>query len=102
MTIAEELGLVTEVGTFAAEFAAGQAVSGSKQVGNWIYTGAVVKLPTGPNGTQYVPFSGSLLAILSIAFEDYIGFSNGQAVYIAEKIGNDWYGTTLSATPAPK
>jgi hypothetical protein len=99
MTIIEELGLAETIFNDATAFANDQPLAASKVVGKIAYSGSVVKLPNGPTNTQYQVFSGSFLGILAMAFEDYAGFAAGTPIMIAEKLNNDWYGTTLSGTP---
>lgn len=99
-TLIQDLELFETIAGDVVAFASGQPVSTSKTIGSTTYGVSVVVLPQGPTGTQYQVFTGSVLSILGLVLQDAAEISGGLPVQIAEKIGNTWYGSTLTVTPA--
>jgi hypothetical protein len=99
MTLMQELGLVETVAGDIAAFAAGQPVSASKAISGTNYSASVVLL--GASATpDYQVFSGSFLSIIGLVLADAAAFAAGAPLKIAEKIGNTWYGLSLTAAKA--
>lgn len=90
--------LETAAGDLAA-FASGQTVSNTKTFGGVTVTVAAQVLPNGPVA-PYQEFSGSFWQIFGMAFADANAFAAGAPVAIAEKVGDTWYGETITVTMA--
>lgn len=94
MTLLEALGLVEVGATDFAEVKNGQTATQTIDG----YTITVEELPNGPVA-PYQTINGSVLSILEIGFMDYAAFSAGAPAYLAEKLGNTWYGESFQKTP---
>jgi hypothetical protein len=80
----------------ALAFSNGQPFAATRKFGSITISVNIVKLLNGPAGTNYQVISGGLPEVISMAFGDIAGVINGVPLNIAEKIGNDWYGETVS------
>ena len=97
-SIIEDIEIVEAILGEVAAFAGGQPAVVTKVIGGNNYTLSVVKLANGPVA-PYQTISGSFWEILITALADAAAIAAGAPLAIAEKIGNTWYGTTLTEVP---
>lgn len=98
MTLWEDLGIAEVVLGDVVAFAGGQPATVTRAVSGYSITDSIVHLPSGPAQTGYQVFSGSVWQILGLLLADAGAAQAGAPVQIAEKVGNSWYGHTLTIT----
>ena len=97
MTLIQEIGLVTEVGQEIVLFTEGQnVVVPPVTIGGVEYDAEVQKFGATQPAPPYMTIGGSILTILETVFTLYATASSGSPIYLAEKIGNVWYGEKLT------
>ena len=101
MTFWQELGVAEVIMGELSSFASGTPATITRQVSGYSVSATVTHLPNGPAGTGYQVFSGSLWQIFGLILGDAAAIQGGAPVQIAEKVGNTWYGETISVTKAP-
>jgi len=82
--------------------AGGNPVQDSRTINGTTYTLEVQVLPNGPTGTPFQVISGGFFGVLGAVVVDIGAATSGVPVQIAQKIGNTWFGYTLSSSPAAK
>jgi hypothetical protein len=81
-------------------FVGGNPVEDSRTIGGTTYTLEVQVLANGPTGTPFQVISGGFFGIFGAVVVDIGEATSGVPVQIAQKIGNTWFGYTLSSAPA--
>ncbi len=102
MTLLQEIGAGEQILGDVAAFAAGQPVNGSAVIGGKKVNVAVVNLGTTPPAADsgYTVFTGGWLQSLITGITLGSEVAAGAPVKVAEKIGNTWYGETVTIAPA--
>jgi hypothetical protein len=95
----QDLSIISLVGSEVLAFAGGQPLAASKEIDGYEVSASVVLLPNGPT-PDYQVISGNWFTILTDAVEDVGEIASAQAVKIAEKVGNTWYGGTFTVKKA--
>lgn len=97
MTFLQEVGLLEVVAGDVVAFAAGSSVSKTQKIGSSNVTVSAQILPNGPT-PDYQVFTGSFFSILGLALADLAAVQAGSPIKIAEKIGNHWYGESVTVS----
>jgi hypothetical protein len=95
-SLIQDLELIEIITGDIVEFAAGKTVSRTEKIGANTFTISAQVLANGTTGTNFQVFNGSFLNIISLVFADYAALSAGMPVQVAEKLGNTWYGISVS------
>ena len=77
-------------------FIAGKPVPASVKVGSKTLNSTSVILPAGPAGTPFQVVTGDWYSIIELVFVDVSTFLAGAPIQVAIKVGNAWFGVTLS------
>lgn len=100
MTLLQDFALVGEAGEELVEFAEGQTVTSEPIIiGTSAYILSAQKFGETQPPAPYVAFGGSALNILVFGVTEFEALQSGIPVSIAEKIGNTWYGETITLVP---
>jgi hypothetical protein len=99
-TILTDIALAEAILGDIEAFVSGKPVSTVQTIGANTYTAAIQILTTGPVAPYQNLANGSVLSIFSLLIEDYAEISTGQPIQVALKIGNTWYGLSLSYVAA--
>jgi hypothetical protein len=95
MTLFQELGLAEVAFGDLSAFVAGSPVTASPTIAGKKLNVSAVHLGATPD-PSYQVFQGSVMGMIEFALMDAAAFSEGATLKIAEKIGNTWYGETIS------
>jgi hypothetical protein len=99
MTLLQDLGLFEEIAGDLGAFAAGQPVTATRTIGDSTVSVSVAHLGTSPTA-GYQTLTGGVVGILLLALADATAVAAGQPLKIAERVGNTWYGETVTFSPA--
>ena len=91
-SLIKDLGLLEVVASDVVTFAQGESVS--QQVDG--YTVSIKKLDVAAPVAPYQEFSGSFISIFELVLADAAAFASGVPIQVAEKVGNTWYGVSIS------
>jgi hypothetical protein len=96
-SILQDFEILETVGADLTAFAEGQSVGASKTFGSVTVNVSAVELPNGPVA-PYQEFSGSFWQIFGLVFADAGAISAGAPISLAEKVGDKWYGETITVS----